>query len=257
MRPQHPSWSRIGAPTSWCSTCRCLEPNHEATFPAFAKRLPTRQSSSSPCRTIRAAPATCSAQEPPATCSSRPPSVSWARRSAPPPAADSYIDPELGGALAKLEADPLEALERARAGAAAAGRARVHQPRDRRAALPQRPGDRGQSSQAVREAGGRVAPGAGPIRDRQRGDRAGRGCRRLRHQPPTGSVATTSVPLVGSERTSISPPSSATRSRIPISPRPSPAPPDSKPVPSSSTTISHRFGIELRAQARAGCRRSA
>ncbi len=89
----------------------------------------------------------------------------------------SYVDPELGGAMAKLEADPLESLSERELELLRLVALGLHQPRNRRAALPQRQGGRGQPRQALREAGNRVAPGAGPLRDRQRRHRGRRRAR--------------------------------------------------------------------------------
>ena len=83
----------------------------------------------------------------------------------------SYIDPELGGALAKLEADPLETLsERERELLRLLALGHTNREIGERP-LPQRAGDRGQPGEAAREARDRLAPRAGAIRDRQRRDR--------------------------------------------------------------------------------------
>ena len=154
----------------------------------------------------------------------------------------SYIDPELGGALAKLEADPLEELsERERELLRLLALGHTNREIGEQLFLSVRAIEVNRAK-LLREARDRVAPGAGPLRDRQRRHRAG-GDASLRlsrlHRNPGRDPR---CRRRGSERTSISPPSSSIRSRIPIRPRPSPTELGSNPPPSSSTAISHRAG---------------
>ena len=142
----------------------------------------------------------------------------------------SYIDPELGGALAKLEADPLEALserERELLRLLALGHTNreigeqlflsVRAIEVNRAKLLEKLGIESRPelvrfaiANGVIESGGDATTEAQPRADGHPGGRPR--CRRS-----------------GSERPSISPPSSSIRSRIPTRPRPSPTASGSKP----------------------------
>ncbi len=147
----------------------------------------------------------------------------------------SYIDPELGGALAKLEADPLESLserERELLRLLALGHTNreigerlflsVRAIEVNRAKLLEKLGIESRPDLV------RFAIAHGVIEAAKR---------HLSLARCNGTQAEIRVPPSGSERTSISPPSSSIRSRIPIRPRPPATESGSNPQPSSSTAI--------------------